>query len=255
MNKEIKTDNFIISENSPAYIIAEIGINHNGQYELAKQLIIESAKAGANAVKFQKRDANSIMIKENINPNPIGYLSKKVDDISTDQPDYGSNLKKVADHLGISINPNHRVFIDVVEDDDYYINFQAAPREVALAVTRAVMVTYFIGTTEVLETLNDINGTNWKTIEEALAVDGMLGIKIPFYPSKSVVKLYSKPFREKIGGNLEFDAATYSVLEQIYSDKFHSHRRLINEGLVLGKEPRTGRTVIYCARNGARSPR
>ena len=49
-----KTDNFIISENSPAYIIAEIGINHNGQYELAKQLIIESAKAGANAVKFQK---------------------------------------------------------------------------------------------------------------------------------------------------------------------------------------------------------
>ncbi|WP_440929841.1 N-acetylneuraminate synthase family protein [Candidatus Pelagibacter sp.] len=90
MNKEIKTDNFIISENSPAYIIAEIGINHNGQYELAEQLIIESAKAGANAVKFQKRDANSIMIKENINPNPIGYLSKKVDDISTDQPDYGS---------------------------------------------------------------------------------------------------------------------------------------------------------------------
>ena len=65
MNKEIKTDNFVISENSPAYIIAEIGINHNGQYELAKQLIIESAKAGANAVKFQKRDANSIMIKEN----------------------------------------------------------------------------------------------------------------------------------------------------------------------------------------------
>ncbi len=183
------------------------------------------------------------------------YFGDRTDNWRNDEPDYGSNLKKVADHLGISINPNHRVFIDVVEDDDYYINFQAAPREVALAVTRAVMVTYFIGTTEVLDTLNDINGTNWKTIEEALAVDGMLGIKIPFYPSKSTVKLYSKPFREKIGGNLEFDAATYSVLEQIYNDKFHSHRRLINEGLVLGKEPRTGRTVIYCARNGARSPR
>ena len=90
MSTEIKIDNFIISENSQTYIIAEIGINHNGQYELAKELIIESAKAGANAVKFQKRDANSIMIKENINPNPIGYLSKKVDDISTDQPDYGN---------------------------------------------------------------------------------------------------------------------------------------------------------------------
>ena len=97
--------------------------------------------------------------------------------------------------------------------------------------------------------------TNWKTIEEALAVDGMLGIKIPFYPSKSRVKLYSKPFREKIGGNLEFDGETYSVLDQIYNGTFHSHRRLINDGLVVGKEPRTGRTVIYCAHNGARSPR
>lgn len=117
MSKEIKTNNFTISENSPAYIIAEIGINHNGQYELAKQLIIESAKAGANAVKFQKRDANSIMVQENINHNPVGYLSKKVDDISTDQPDYGNwsypdirleltnddyrNLQKVANDEGV----------------------------------------------------------------------------------------------------------------------------------------------------------
>jgi len=117
MNNEIKTDNFTISDSSPAYIIAEIGINHNGQYDLAKKLIIESARAGANAVKFQKRDANSIMIKEKINSNPIGYLSKNVDDISTDQPDYGNwsypdirleltddnyrNLQKVASEEGV----------------------------------------------------------------------------------------------------------------------------------------------------------
>jgi N-acetylneuraminate synthase len=36
-------------------VIAEIGINHNGEMEIAKKLIEGAAKAGANAVKFQKR--------------------------------------------------------------------------------------------------------------------------------------------------------------------------------------------------------
>ena len=39
----------------PVYVIAEIGLNHNGDVELAKQLIDLAADAGAQAVKFQKR--------------------------------------------------------------------------------------------------------------------------------------------------------------------------------------------------------
>jgi N-acetylneuraminate synthase len=39
----------------PCYFIAEIGINHNGDLEIAKQLIQMSAEAGCDAVKFQKR--------------------------------------------------------------------------------------------------------------------------------------------------------------------------------------------------------
>ena len=35
------------------YIIAEIGVNHNGKLDLAKKMIIEAKDAGANAVKFQ----------------------------------------------------------------------------------------------------------------------------------------------------------------------------------------------------------
>ena len=38
------------------YIIAEIGINHNGSLETAKKLIDIAAVAGCNAVKFQKRN-------------------------------------------------------------------------------------------------------------------------------------------------------------------------------------------------------
>lgn len=90
MFKEITVNNKIIGHNRPTYIIAEIGINHNGSMEIAKQLISESAKAGVDAVKFQKRTAKSIMVENNINKNPIGYLSKSVNDISTDQPKYGS---------------------------------------------------------------------------------------------------------------------------------------------------------------------
>lgn len=46
------------------YLIAEIGINHNGDLKLAKQLIDYAADAGFNAVKFQKRDINSVYSKE-----------------------------------------------------------------------------------------------------------------------------------------------------------------------------------------------
>ncbi|MGO2004104.1 MULTISPECIES: N-acetylneuraminate synthase family protein [Micrococcaceae] len=44
-----------IGTGQPVYVIGEIGINHNGDVDVAKQLIDISAAAGANAVKFQKR--------------------------------------------------------------------------------------------------------------------------------------------------------------------------------------------------------
>jgi len=47
MLKEIKTNKNIISSSSKTYIIAEIGIYHNGKSNLAEKLIVESAKAGA----------------------------------------------------------------------------------------------------------------------------------------------------------------------------------------------------------------
>jgi len=44
-----------VAPGAPVYVIAEIGLNHNGDVELAKQLIDVAADAGAQAVKFQKR--------------------------------------------------------------------------------------------------------------------------------------------------------------------------------------------------------
>ena len=52
---EVQVGDKIIGDRQPAYIIAEIGINHNGSIELAKKLINIAYSAGCDAVKFQKR--------------------------------------------------------------------------------------------------------------------------------------------------------------------------------------------------------
>lgn len=48
------------------FVISEIGINHNGDIDLAKKMIDLSKKSGANAVKFQKRDINIVYSKEQL---------------------------------------------------------------------------------------------------------------------------------------------------------------------------------------------
>lgn len=57
-------NNRLIGEQYPTYIIAEIGINHNGDESLAHTLIDEAIAAGADAVKFQKRHLPSLYPEE-----------------------------------------------------------------------------------------------------------------------------------------------------------------------------------------------
>ena len=54
-HKEIRLSNRWIGAGHPAFIVAEIGINHNGDLKIAKKLIDAAAHAGVDAVKFQKR--------------------------------------------------------------------------------------------------------------------------------------------------------------------------------------------------------
>lgn len=51
---------FVINDQSPTFIIAEIGNNHNGSLELAKKLVDEAISAGADCAKFQMRDLQSL---------------------------------------------------------------------------------------------------------------------------------------------------------------------------------------------------
>lgn len=53
--REIKVGARLIGEDYPVFVIAEIGINHNGSVEIAKKIIAGAKHAGCDAVKFQKR--------------------------------------------------------------------------------------------------------------------------------------------------------------------------------------------------------
>ena len=52
---KIRAGNKLIGDNLPIFVIAELGINHNGSMEIAKKMIDGAVFAGADAVKFQKR--------------------------------------------------------------------------------------------------------------------------------------------------------------------------------------------------------
>jgi len=55
MKREVDFGGRLVGDGQPTYIIAEVGINHNGDLEIAKQIIDAAVHAGADAVKFQKR--------------------------------------------------------------------------------------------------------------------------------------------------------------------------------------------------------
>ena len=64
---KIEIDGTVIGFDEPCYIIAEIGINHNGDLKIAKQLIDAAVSANCDAVKFQKRTIDKVYSQEILN--------------------------------------------------------------------------------------------------------------------------------------------------------------------------------------------
>ncbi|MBE7711950.1 MAG: N-acetylneuraminate synthase [Cyanobacteria bacterium SIG31] len=66
MSKCVKIADKYIGDGYPCFVIAEIGINHNGQVSLAKKMIDIAVTTGCDAVKFQKRTVDVVYTKEEL---------------------------------------------------------------------------------------------------------------------------------------------------------------------------------------------
>jgi N-acetylneuraminate synthase len=78
MTRETKLGERMVGDGHPVYVVAEIGINHNGDLDLAKQLIDVAKSAGVDAVKFQKRTPELCVPPEQrdkMRDTPWGYIT------------------------------------------------------------------------------------------------------------------------------------------------------------------------------------
>lgn len=78
MTRTVRLGGRTVGDGSPTYIIAEIGINHNGDLEIAKRLVDEAQHAGADAVKLQKRTPTVSTPPEQqgqMRETPWGYIT------------------------------------------------------------------------------------------------------------------------------------------------------------------------------------
>jgi sialic acid synthase SpsE len=104
--KEVNFGGRRIGEGRPAFVIAEAGVNHNGDLELGRALIREAAAAGADAIKFQSYKAGKISTKtaprywvEPDDPNGSQYDTfKKLDSFG---PEEHEKLFRYAREQGI----------------------------------------------------------------------------------------------------------------------------------------------------------
>jgi N-acetylneuraminate synthase/N,N'-diacetyllegionaminate synthase len=64
VSREFRLGDRVIEAGAPAFLIAEAGVNHNGDAALARRLVVEAAAAGADAVKFQTFRAADLVTRE-----------------------------------------------------------------------------------------------------------------------------------------------------------------------------------------------
>ena len=90
MSNTFQIQDKTIGGESPCFVIAEIGLNHNGDMEVAKKLIDAAKEAGADCAKFQKRDVANLAIKEVLDAPDSRF------------PEFGNTYRKIREHVEFS---------------------------------------------------------------------------------------------------------------------------------------------------------
>ncbi|HWF65814.1 MAG TPA: N-acetylneuraminate synthase family protein [Acidobacteriaceae bacterium] len=77
----VKVGKKLVGDGQPCYVIAEIGINHNGNLDIAKRLISVAVAAGCDAVKFQKRTVEVVYSEDELarpRESPFGTTNREL---------------------------------------------------------------------------------------------------------------------------------------------------------------------------------
>lgn len=95
-----------IGQGQPCFVVAEIGNNHQGKVEMAKEMIYAAAESGADAVKFQKRHTPSLLTRDGLcvpytGPNSFGPTYGEHRDALELSIDEMAVLKELSEKLGL----------------------------------------------------------------------------------------------------------------------------------------------------------
>ena len=90
MTNTLRIKDRVIGGDNPCFMIAEIGLNHNGSINIAKKLIDKACEAGADCVKFQKRNVNTLAIKEVLDAEDNRF------------PEFGKTYREIREYLEFS---------------------------------------------------------------------------------------------------------------------------------------------------------
>jgi len=166
-----------IGLDEPCYIVAEIGINHNGKLDLAKKLIDVAVECSANAVKFQKRSLEDLY-KKNVLDDPTvesqGFeiLVDVLKEVELGESDYKELIKYCKEkNITFLCTPWDKASVDFLE------KFDIPAYKIASAdMTNLPLIHYLSKTKKPL-----IISTGMSTLEEIeKTVDFVKNEKIPF---------------------------------------------------------------------------
>lgn len=129
--RAVTSERNIWGKGSGCYLIAEIGLNHNGQLGAAMELIEVAADAGVAAVKFQKREVENLAVKSVLDSvdcrfPSLGTTYRELREKHEFSLDQFFSLKARAAELGLDFfvtpfDPASVVFLELLEVDRYKI--------------------------------------------------------------------------------------------------------------------------------------
>lgn len=218
--KERKIDMFNFQEiknYQKPYVIAELGANHNGDLQLAKKMIDEAKRCGADCVKFQSWSKDTIFSKKVYEDNYFlrddyrnrkDYTLKEIVEKYTVSPEEHIELKKYCDSIGIDfastgfsnkevdflVDELHVPFLKVASMDANNIPFL---KHIA---SKGVPVIISSGLCELSELIEGI-----KCLEDNGCKDIIVLHCVSIYPPKddqvnlNNIELYKKLFNHPIG--------------------------------------------------------